>query len=143
MFSASCNGAATMVIKQLMPLRRLGAAYPMVPAHAEAFFRDTKRKELGELLVDSLSSSVIRSGPEIDRFTAASSRKAVCRKYQGNVQNLMNSLAIVESPAVDPRTFCMVAIASDVQKKNSALDHQRLAPRLHALLKGLRSSTAV
>lgn len=67
-----------MVIKQLMPLRRFGAAYPVVPAHAEAFFRDTKRKELGELLVDSLSSSVIRSGPEIDRFTAASSRKAVC-----------------------------------------------------------------
>jgi hypothetical protein len=67
----------------------------------------------------------------------------VCRKYQGNVQNLMNSLAIVESPAVGPRTFYMVAIASDVQKKNSALDHQPLAPRLHALLKGLRSSTAV
>ena len=67
-----------MVITQLMPLRRFGAAYPVVPAHAEAFFRDTKRKELGELLVGSLSSSVTRSGADIDRLIAASSRKAVC-----------------------------------------------------------------
>ena len=29
----------------------------------------------------------------------------VCRKYQGNLLNLMNSLAIVESLAGDSRTF--------------------------------------
>ncbi len=27
----------------------------------------------------------------------------VCRKYEGNVENLMNSVAIVESPAGEPR----------------------------------------
>lgn len=222
MFSASSNGAASMVIKQLMLLRQFGTAYPVEPVRAEAFFRDTKRKELGKLLVDSLTSPVTRNGLDVDRLRQGSffSRNAkrrvpgtnsiattrelirylvkleqgrlvdawssleikrlmymtqrriryasspalkdaavyfksgslyrckpeegfVCRKYQGNVQNLMNSLAIVESPAGDPRIFYMVAITSDVKKKNSAIDHQTLATRLHALLKDLRSSAAV
>lgn len=41
----------------------------------------------------------------------------VCGKYQGNVQNLMNSLATAESPAGDSRTFYVVAITSDAKKK--------------------------
>lgn len=222
MFSASSNGAATMVIKQLMLLRQFGNGYPVESARAEAFFRDTKRKDLGELLVDSLTSPVTRNGLDVDRLRQGSffSRHAkrrvpgtnsiattrelirylvkleqgqlvdawssleikrlmymtqrriryasspalneaavyfksgslyrckpeegfVCRKYEGNVQNLMNSLAIVESPAGDPRMFYVVAITSDVKKKNSAVDHQSLATRLHALLKGRRSSSAV
>ena len=66
----------------------------------------------------------------------------VCRKYQGNVENLMNSVAIVESPAGEPRLFYMVAITSDVKKKNSAAEHQALASRLHALLKERRPGSA-
>ncbi|MFZ5621924.1 MAG: serine hydrolase [Pseudomonadota bacterium] len=67
----------------------------------------------------------------------------VCKKYQGNVENLMNSVAIVESPAGEPRLFYMVAITSNVLKRNSAVEHQTLATRLHALLRGLRSAPAV
>lgn len=66
----------------------------------------------------------------------------VCKKYQGNVENLMNSVAIVESPAGEPRLFYMVAITSDVLKRNSAVEHQTLATRLHALLRDLRSAPA-
>lgn len=221
MFSASSNGAATMVIKQLMLLRHFGTEYPVESARAEAFFRDTKRKELGELLVDALTAPVTRNGLDVDRLRQGSffSRNAkrrvpgtnsvsttrelirylvkleqgklvdawssleikrlsymtqrriryaaspalsdaavyfksgslyrckpeegfVCKKYQGNVDNLMNSVAIVESPAGEPRMFYLVAITSNVLKKNSANEHLTLATRLHALLKDLRPQSA-
>ena len=221
MFSASSNGAATMVIKQLMLLRQFGPEYPVEVGRAEAFFRDTKRKELGDLLVDALTEPVTRNNLDVKRLRQGSffSRNAkrrvpgtnsisttreiirllvkleqgklvdpwssleikrliymtqrriryasspalrdaavffksgslyrckpeegfVCKKYQGNVLNLMNSVAIVESPAGEPRMFYMVAINSNVLKKNSAVAHQTLATRLHALLKGRRPQSA-
>lgn len=52
-----------------------------------------------------------------------------CRKYMGNKQNLMNSVAIVESPATpgpEQRRY-LVALTSNVLKLNSAWDHARLA----------------
>jgi hypothetical protein len=67
----------------------------------------------------------------------------VCKKYQGNVENLMNSVAIVESPAGEPRMFYLVALTSNVLKKNSAVEHQTFATRLQALLRGLHSAGAV
>ena len=217
MFSASSNGAATMVIKQLMLLRQFGAEYPVETGRAEAFFRDTRPGDLGGLLVDALTSPVTRNGLDVERlrqgsfFSHNAKRRVpgtnsvsttrelmrylvkleqgklvdawssleikrlmyitqrriryaaspalsdaavyfksgslyrckpeegfVCGKYQGNVDNLMNSVAIVESPAGEPRLFYMVAITSNVKKKNSAAEHQALATRLHALLKNLR-----
>ena len=66
----------------------------------------------------------------------------VCRKYQGNRDNLMNSVAIVESPAGEPRMFYMVALTSNVLKKNSAVEHQTFATRLHRLLQDWRSAPA-
>ncbi|MBI5462672.1 MAG: serine hydrolase [Gammaproteobacteria bacterium] len=59
----------------------------------------------------------------------------VCKKYQGNVDNWMNSVAIVEAPAGAPRQFYMVALTSNVLKKNSAVEHQTFATRLQALLR--------
>jgi len=58
-----------------------------------------------------------------------------CGKYQGNRTNLLNSVAIVESPAGDPQgLFYMVVITSNVLKHNAAVDHQTLATRLHRLI---------
>lgn len=58
-----------------------------------------------------------------------------CEKYQGNRTNLLNSVAIVESPAGDPQgLFYMVVITSNVLKHNAAVDHQTLATRLHRLI---------
>lgn len=65
-----------------------------------------------------------------------------CRQYQGNVENLMNSVAIVESPAGEPRLFYLVSLTSNVLKKNSAVEHQTFATRLHALLSARRSAAA-
>jgi len=58
----------------------------------------------------------------------------VCKKYHGNKLNLMNSIAIVESPAGDPRHYYLVALMSNVLRKNSAVDHQTLATRIHRLI---------
>lgn len=220
--SASSNAAASMVIKQLMLLHHFGREYPVSAEREEAFFRDTPRKVLGELLLDSLLPPLRRNGLDPDNlrqgsfFTAEGKRRApgtnslcttrelmhylllmeqgklvdawsslqikrlmymtqwriryasspalnnaavyfksgslyrckpeegfVCKKYHGNVENLMNSVAIVEAPAGEPRMFYMVALTSNVLKKNSAVEHQTIATRLHALLKGLRSAEAV
>ncbi|MGD2112812.1 MAG: hypothetical protein PVI50_05450, partial [Gammaproteobacteria bacterium] len=65
-----------------------------------------------------------------------------CRKYMGNRDNLMNSVAIVESPAGEPQMYYMVALTSNVLKKNSAVDHQTFATRVHRLLKDWRSAAA-
>lgn len=58
----------------------------------------------------------------------------VCRKYHGNKRNAMNSTAIVESPAGSPRLFYIVTLMSNVLRKNSAVDHQTLATRIHRLI---------
>ena len=58
----------------------------------------------------------------------------VCLKYHGNVRNLMNSVAIVESPAGQPHLYYLVALMSNVLKKNSAVDHQTLATEIHKLI---------
>lgn len=219
--SASSNAAASMVIKQVMLLRHFGAAYP-VPAEEEAaFWRDTGRKELGELLLASLLEPVTRNGLDVESlrqgsfFTAEGKRRVpgtnslcttrelmhylllleqgrlvdpwsslqikrlmyitqrriryasspalndaalyfksgslyrckeeqgyVCKKYRGNRDNLMNSVVIVESPAGDPRMYYMVTLTSNVLKKNSAVEHQTFATRVHRLLQGLRSGPA-
>jgi hypothetical protein len=58
----------------------------------------------------------------------------ICRKYHGNVKNYMNSVAIVESPAETRRLHYIVTLISNVLRKNSAVDHQTLATRIHRLI---------
>jgi hypothetical protein len=50
-----------------------------------------------------------------------------CAKYKGNVNNFMNSVAIVEHG--DSLVY-MVALMSNVLKKNSNMDHNALASRI-------------
>ena len=57
-----------------------------------------------------------------------------CLKYHGNVRNLMNSVAIIESPAKDRHIYYLVALMSNVLRLNSAVDHQTLATRIHRLI---------
>lgn len=57
-----------------------------------------------------------------------------CRKYHGNVRNFMNSLALVESPAGQNQLSYIATLLSNVLRKNSAVDHQTLATRIHRVL---------
>ncbi len=62
-----------------------------------------------------------------------------CGQYRGNVQNLMHSVAIVESPAAgEPQRVYLISMMSNVLKLNSAQAHleigtqvERLIARLH------------
>jgi hypothetical protein len=55
-----------------------------------------------------------------------------CGKYRGNVQNYMNSIAIIEH---ENGTTYLVALMTNVLKKNSNIDHNALAGRIDQLLK--------
>jgi hypothetical protein len=57
-----------------------------------------------------------------------------CRKYMGNQENVMNSVAIVEH--TDSRIY-LVALMTNVLKKNSAVDHQTLATQIDTILRAL------
>jgi hypothetical protein len=57
-----------------------------------------------------------------------------CKKYHGNVINMLNSVAIIEAPAADPQLYYMVVVMSNVLRKNSAVVHQTLATRIHRML---------
>ena len=54
-----------------------------------------------------------------------------CGKYMGNVENAMNSVAIVER---SNGQVYLVALMSNVLKKNSAVDHQTLATEVDRIL---------
>ncbi len=55
-----------------------------------------------------------------------------CKKYAGNVQNYMNSIAIVEHP---DGVVYLVALMSNVLRKNSNLDHLELATRIDDIIR--------
>ena len=57
-----------------------------------------------------------------------------CAKYMGNKRNMMNSIAIVESPAAAPGHRYLVTLMSNVLKVNSAWDHSRIAAAIHELV---------
>jgi hypothetical protein len=80
---------------------------------------------LGSAAVYFKSGSLYRCVPEAG-FT--------CKKYMGNRENVMNSVAIVEHP--DSRIY-LVALMTNVLKKNSAVDHQTLATEIDTILKNL------
>lgn len=55
-----------------------------------------------------------------------------CGKYMGNVNNFMNSVAIIEHPD----NYCyMVVLMSNVLRKNSASDHMALASNIDKIIR--------
>jgi hypothetical protein len=213
MLSASSNAAAAMVMREAMLLKRFDRQYPLPAARASAFFDESPRAELRDLLVQALQQPVTRNGLDLkvlrqgSLFTRTGKRKVpgtnsygtpremmrfllrmeqgrlvdewssrelkrllylterriryasspalrdaavyfksgslyacmpeadfTCRKYRGNKLNLMNSVAVVEAPAAERELFYLVTLNSNVLRKNSAVDHQTLATRIHRLI---------
>lgn len=64
----------------------------------------------------------------------------VCGKYMGNVENLLNSAAIVEQPAGERRLHYTVVVSSNKLRVNSAVAHQTLGTRLQRLLEKRHSA---
>ena len=57
-----------------------------------------------------------------------------CKPYAGNRKNHMNSVAIIESPASEHRLHYISTLISNILRKNSAVDHQTMATRIHRLI---------
>jgi len=57
-----------------------------------------------------------------------------CKPYAGNRKNYMNSVAIVESPAGEQHLHYISTLVSNVLRKNSAVEHQTMATRIHRLI---------
>ncbi len=62
-----------------------------------------------------------------------------CQKYQGNIMNMLNSVAIIEAPAADRQLYYMVVVMSNVLRENSAVVHQTLATRLHRVFEEIHA----
>jgi hypothetical protein len=58
----------------------------------------------------------------------------VCGEYEGNVKNFLNSLAIVETVDRKPELHYIAVVLSNVLRRNSAVEHQTLATRIHRLI---------
>lgn len=57
-----------------------------------------------------------------------------CKAYAGNNKNYMNSVITIESPAGEHRLLYISTLISNVLRKNSAVDHQTMATRIHRLI---------
>ncbi len=66
----------------------------------------------------------------------------VCEKYHGNVMNLMNSVAIIETPAGENHLHYIVTLTSNILRVNSAVAHQTLAMRIHRLIEKMHPKQA-
>lgn len=214
MLSPSSNSAAGMLQRELLLLRRFGAAYPPDADAERRFLVETPKGELGSLFAAAIQEPVTRNGLDLASLrqgsffthqgkrlvpgtsSHATSRELVrfllrmeqgrlvdewssreikrllyqterriryaaapaladaavyfksgslyscepepgfdCRKYHGNLRNYMNSVAVVEAPARERRLFYLVALLSNVLRKNSAAEHAELARAIHAKLR--------
>ncbi|MFK8067530.1 MAG: serine hydrolase [Gammaproteobacteria bacterium] len=215
MLSASSNAAASMVLKQAMLIRHFGKEYPVSDFRSDQLFSEMPRKELTQLLAETVQGPLIRNGINIQKLRQGSffTRKGkqlvpgtnsygttrelmrlmlkieqgdlvdefssreikrllyiterriryashpalkdsavyfksgslykceedpdpefVCEKYHGNVMNLMNSVAIIETSNEKSDLHYIVTLTSNILKENSAVAHQTLAMRIHRLL---------
>lgn len=56
-----------------------------------------------------------------------------CGKYMGNAENHLNAVAVIEHT---DGTIYMIALMSNVLKKNSALDHNQIATEVDIVIRG-------
>jgi hypothetical protein len=88
--------------------------------------RYASSKDLANAAVYFKSGSLYKCKPE---------EGYACGKYKGNVENYMNSVIIVEHG--DSMVY-MVALMSNVLRKNSGTDHMIMASRIEKVLRGIK-----
>lgn len=62
-----------------------------------------------------------------------------CKKYHGNRLNFLNSVAIIEEDKDGRPLHYIVAVLSNVLRKDSAEEHRRLAEGIHELIQSLHA----
>jgi hypothetical protein len=61
-------------------------------------------------------------------------RQDACPPFRGDRINMMNSVAIIESPATGAQHYYLVSLHTNLLRKDAALLHRALATRLHELI---------
>lgn len=61
-------------------------------------------------------------------------RQGACPPFRGDRINMMNSVAIIESPANGMQHYYLVSLHTNLLRKDAALLHRLLATRLHELI---------
>jgi hypothetical protein len=126
------SGCPLGLMKYLVALERGKIVDPESSLEIKRLMYSTDRriryassKDLANAAVYFKSGSLYKCKPE-EGFQ--------CGKYKGNVENYMNSVAIVEHG--DSLVY-MVALMSNVLRKNSGTDHMILASRIEKVIRGL------
>jgi hypothetical protein len=60
--------------------------------------------------------------------------RSPCEEHQGNIYNLMNSIAIIEYPPQKPEVAYLVVLSSNDTTKNAALRHEELGEAIHNIM---------
>ncbi len=102
MLSPSSNAAASIVMKQLMLLQKLGQGYPGFPEDARDYFDKTKPAELAKDLRRVLDRAVTENGLTLDElrqggfFTREGKRRVPTGGSRATVRGLMKFLLRLE-----------------------------------------------
>jgi hypothetical protein len=67
-------------------------------------------------------------------FSCKPERQGACPPFRGDRVNMMNSVAIIESPATGMQHYYFVSLHTNLLRKDAALLHRALATRLHELI---------
>jgi hypothetical protein len=67
-------------------------------------------------------------------YACTAERQGACPPFRGDRLNIMSSVAIVESPAAEPRYYYLVSLQTNRLRKDASLLHRALATRLHELI---------
>jgi Beta-lactamase enzyme family len=126
------SGCPLALMKYLVALERGKIADPESSLEIKRLMYSTDRriryassKDLSNAAVYFKSGSLYKCKPE-EGFT--------CAKYKGNVENYMNSVAIIEH---EDSLIYMVALMSNVLRKNSGTDHMIMASRMEKVMREL------
>ena len=103
MLSASSNAAASMVIREILLIRHFGKRYPVSEAEIRAFFRQTPKQTLSDLLVRGLRTPLEQHGFDTEQirqgnfFTARGKQIVPGRSNsRANARSLMQFLMKLE-----------------------------------------------
>jgi hypothetical protein len=150
------NGLKPSLLYQVSPFTKTGKA--LIPARGSTATTRELLQYLTQLeralLVDSFSSAEIKklmystqtrarlaSNPELNDsavyYKSGSNFKCNynCADNEGDVENLMNSIAVVEYPVENPKLVYLVALHSNIPRTNAVELHKEFGGAIQRLMK--------
>ncbi len=128
--SGGSYATANQLLQFMLQLER-GAivdAWSSIEIKRLLYLTDTRIRYASANILDD-SAVYYKSG---SLYSCKPEKGFTCKKYHGNKWNFMNSVATVETPK--PSLHYIVAVMSNVLRKDSVETHVRLATRIHEMM---------